>query len=44
MVPKIQTALKALEQQIPMVQIVGGLAPNGLIRGIEGLAGTRIVP
>jgi len=44
MVPKIQTALNALEQQIPMVQIVGGLSPNGLIRGIEGRTGTRIVP
>ena len=44
MIPKMQTALKALEQQIPMVQIVGGLSPNGLIRGIEGAAGTRIVP
>lgn len=44
MIPKVQTALKALEQQIPMVQIVGGLSPNGLIRGIEGAAGTCIVP
>ncbi|MDE2927339.1 MAG: acetylglutamate kinase [Acidobacteriota bacterium] len=44
MIPKMQTALKALEQQIPMVQIVGGLSPNGLIRGIEGAAGTCIVP
>lgn len=44
MIPKMQTALTALEQQVPMVQIVGGLAPNGLIRGIEGRAGTRIVP
>ena len=44
MIPKMQTALKALEQQIPMVQIVGGLSPNGLIRGIEGAAGTSIVP
>ena len=44
MVPKIQTALEALEQQIPRFQIVGGLAPDGLIRGIEGQAGTCIVP
>lgn len=44
MIPKMQTALKALEQQIPMVQIVGGLSPNGLTRGIEGAAGTCIVP
>lgn len=43
MVPKLQTALEALEQQIPVFQIVGGLAPNGLIRGIEGRAGTCIV-
>ena len=44
MIPKMQTALKALEQQIPMVQIVGGLSPNGLTRAIEGAAGTCIVP
>jgi acetylglutamate kinase len=44
MIPKIQTALKALEQQIPMVQIVSGTAPDGLINGIEGRGGTRIVP
>ena len=44
MIPKMQTALKALEQQVPMVQIVGGLSPDGLIRGIEGAAGTCIVP
>ena len=44
MIPKMQTALQALEQQVPMVQIVGGLSPDGLIRGIEGAAGTCIVP
>lgn len=44
MVPKIQTALTALEQQIPVVQIVSGLTPKGLLNGIANLSGTRLVP
>lgn len=43
MMPKIQAALRALEMGVPMVQVVSGLSPDGLLRGIEGKAGTCIV-
>ena len=44
MIPKIQAALRAIEMGVPEVQVVSGLKPDGLIRGIEDKAGTRLVP
>ena len=42
MVPKIQTALKVLEEGVGSVQIVSGLKENALLEGVKGTAGTRM--
>ncbi len=44
MVPKIETALKALEQGVPSVQIVSGLDKNALLLGLKDKAGTLLRP
>ena len=43
MVPKVETALKALTRGSSLVQIVSGLTENGLLEGLEGRGGTRLV-
>ena len=44
MVPKVETALKALEQGVPCVQIVSGLEKNALLQGLKDQAGTLLRP
>jgi len=42
MVPKVQTALKALEGGVEAVQIVSGVKEKALLDALEGKAGTRL--
>jgi len=42
MVPKVQTAIQALEQGVPSVQIVSGIGENTLLEALEGKAGTLL--
>ena len=44
MIPKIQAVLRTIEMGVPAVQVVSGLKTEGLLQGVEGKAGTRIVP
>ena len=43
MVAKVETALKALERGVTSVRVVSGLTENGLLEGLEGKGGTRLV-
>ncbi len=42
MVPKVQTALKVLEEGVGSVQILSGLKENALLDGVKGKEGTQI--
>ena len=42
MVPKVQTALKVLEEGVEAVQIVSGVKENALLEGVKGNEGTRL--
>ena len=42
MVPKVQTALKVLEEGVEAVQIVSGVKENALLEGVRGNEGTRL--
>lgn len=42
MVPKMQTALKALRQGVACVQILSGLEKNALLQGLDGKTGTVV--
>lgn len=43
MVAKVETALEALERGVTSVRVVSGLTENGLLEGLEGRGGTRLV-
>ncbi|MDA2934684.1 acetylglutamate kinase [Acidobacteria bacterium AH-259-D05] len=42
MVPKVETALKVLQQGVGSVQILSGLKENALLEGLDGKAGTLL--
>lgn len=44
MVPKVETALKVLQQGVGSVQILSGLKKNTLLEGLQGKAGTLLTP
>jgi acetylglutamate kinase len=43
MIPKIQNAIRVLEQGVPAFQVLSGLAEDALLRGLEGGGGTLLV-
>lgn len=42
MIPKVQTALKAVENGVAAFQVTSGIRPNGLLEALEGAAGTLL--